>query len=65
MSALYPYECPVPKSEIWGGMAVGPYLLLPIAGGLGGNSIGLLDRLTDGLKMGDGLKMSDFGLGMS
>ena len=55
----------MPKSEIWGGMAVGPYLLLPIAGGLGGNSIGLLDRLTDRLKMGDGLKMSDFGLGMS
>ena len=38
-------------------------------GGLGGNSIGFLDRLTDRLtdrlKMGDGLKMSDFGLGMS
>ena len=33
--------------------------------GLGGNSIGFLDRLTDRLKMGDGLKMSDFGLGMS
>ena len=31
----------------------------------GGNSIGFLDRLTDRLKMGDGLKMSDFGLGMS
>ena len=31
----------------------------------GGNSIGFLDRLTDLLKMGDGLKMSDFGLGMS
>ena len=30
---------------------------------LGGNSIGFLDRLTDRLKMGDGLKMSDFGLG--
>ena len=30
----------------------------------GGNSIGFLDRLTDRLKMGDGLKMSDFGLGM-
>ena len=30
-----------------------------------GNSIGFLDRLTDRLKMGDGLKMSDFGLGMS
>ena len=28
---------------------------------LGGDSIGFLDRL----KMGDGLKMSDFGLGMS
>ena len=27
----------------------------------GGNSIGFLDRL----KMGDGLKMGDFGLGMS
>ena len=25
----------------------------------------ILDRLTDRLKMGDGLKMSDFGLGMS
>ena len=32
---------------------------------LSGNSIGFLDRLTDLLKMGDGLKMSDFGLGMS
>ena len=32
---------------------------------LGGNSIGFLDRLTDRLKMGDSLKMSDFGLGMS
>ena len=32
---------------------------------LGGNSIGFSDRLTDRLKMGDGLKMSDFGLGMS
>ena len=32
---------------------------------LGGNSIGFLDSLTDRLKMGDGLKMSDFGLGMS
>ena len=32
---------------------------------LGGNSIGFLDRLTDRLKMGDGLKMSDSGLGMS
>ena len=32
---------------------------------LGGNSIGFLDRQTDRLKMGDGLKMSDFGLGMS
>ena len=32
---------------------------------LGGNSIGFLDCLTDRLKMGDGLKMSDFGLGMS
>ena len=32
---------------------------------ISGNSIGFLDRLTDRLKMGDGLKMSDFGLGMS
>ena len=32
---------------------------------LGGNSIGFLDRLTDRLKMRDGLKMSDFRLGMS
>ena len=32
---------------------------------LGGNSLGFLDRLTDLLKMGDGLKMSDFWLGMS
>ena len=31
----------------------------------GGNSIGFLDGLTDRLKLGDGLKMSDFGLGMS
>ena len=31
----------------------------------GGNSIGILDRLIDRFKMGDGLKMSDFGLGMS
>ena len=31
----------------------------------GGKSIGFLDRLTDRLKMRDGLKMSDFGLGMS
>ena len=30
----------------------------------GGNSIGFLDCLTDHLKMGDGLKMSDFGSGM-
>ena len=32
---------------------------------LGGNSIVFLDRLTDRLKMVDGLKMSDFVLGMS
>ena len=32
---------------------------------LGGNSIGFFDCLTDRLKMGDGLKMGDFGLGMS
>ena len=32
---------------------------------LGGNSMGFLDRFLDRLKMGDGLKMSDFGLGMS
>ena len=31
----------------------------------GGNSIGFLDRQTNRLKMGDSLKMSDFGFGMS
>ena len=37
----------------------------PVKETLGGNSIGFLDRLTDLLKMGNGLKMSDFRLGMS
>ena len=39
--------------------------LVTVSGVQGGNSIGFLDRLTDRRKMGDGLKMSDFGLGMS